>query len=308
MAGSPPAAMMRPVALPPWPRNERLEELVIDGLRQIDTGEILKAMATHVSQDGEWAKRSISPSLVASHCRLQRVHRFLGHRARPDDLNRLMALRAGRPDAVTQLNFLRGFSFEGVVVSLLRKMPEVVVVQSAPSFVPTASFAGASLSAHPDVMFYWQIPGIVNVPVVPELIQIKSPSWWGIDRLRQHPEDLAEKYELQLQTELLVCRMAGWTVAANNLLVGTWEGTPSSPRPDMVCYRVEYDPAVGNRIMERAQEILSDAENFDARGELPPAIPLAYGKPAKFPCGYCRYSRLGFEEGVGVPGCELIRE
>lgn len=291
--------MASPPEAAPWPRNVALEELVASGLRQMDTGEILKAMAGHVSQDGEWAQRTISPSLVASKCRLQRAHRFLGHRARPDDLNRLMALRAGRPDAVTQLNFLRGFSFEGVIVSILRALPQIEVLQAAPSFVPTASLGGVNMSAHPDVMFRRE-------DLTCELIQIKCPSWWGVDRIRQHPEDLPEKYGLQLQAELLICLLAGWPVTANNLLIGTWEGTPASAKPDIVCYRVEYDTKVGNQIIQMAQEIVSDAQAFDAWRRLPAAIPLSYGHPAKFPCGYCRYSRLDFHDGVAIPGCESI--
>ncbi len=295
------------MAPPPlWDRNKELEAIVVDGLTEIDTHDLLVQMADHVSQDGVWATETISPSLVGSHCRLQRLHRYLGHPARFDSQRNLMMLREGKPDAITQLNFLRGFAFEGVIVSVLRGSTELRVVQSAPQFVPEFAWDGMKFAAHPDVLVDFAPDYGYDDDPTQELIQIKCPSWWGIDRLRQFPSNLKERYELQLQCEMLVCRMAGYDVEANNLLIGTWEGTPSSVKPSIICYRVPWDPEAANRVMMIAKEIRDDANRFKFFGQLPEAIPFKYNRPALFPCGYCKYARVGDPGNPAIPGCEHI--
>ncbi len=288
-----------------WQRNKRLEDVVIDGLKWTDTHELLVGMAEHVSQDGVWDLETISPSLVASSCRLQRVHKYLGHAAVPGPTNSLMQLREGQPDPVTQLNFLRGFCFEGVIVTALRRSPHLKVIASAPDFVPKAKWGGIDFSAHPDVYVGFEGPGPGINDAWLELIQVKCPSWWALDGLHRFPERLREHYNLQIQCEMLVCRMAGYPVSGSNLLIGTWEGTPAASSPSIECYNVPYEPETANKVIEIAKEIRHDADRFKARGVLPEAIPFKYRRPAIFPCGYCKYSRVA-NGPLGIPGCEQV--
>ncbi len=111
-----------------------LKQAFYEGLKQINTDVLLHAIAEHISAKGEWEKGVVSPSLTANQCRLARLKIFLGDDPQPG--LKVMHVRAGQPDPITQLNYVRGFTIEGAVVSALKlALGERRIMGHAPSLL-----------------------------------------------------------------------------------------------------------------------------------------------------------------------------
>jgi hypothetical protein len=273
-----------------------LEDSVIQGLSGMDVEEALQAQAKHFGEKGEWQKGVISPSLVSVSCRLQRVKIFLGLTPIPFQEAR-MATRAGRPDAISLLNMVRGFDAEGLILEALRRVYPEHVIDAAPKFEVTFfdHDTGHRFAGHPDVLMR-----------LPEdqaglgLVQIKSVTGFKMDRiLRKGDSDALETYLPQMATELFISRRAGLEVVQNNLIMLSWEGTPKSSRPRLKAITLDWDDSLATIPEVAAEEIRDDAARALMFNQWPQALPTTSWDV--WPCSYCRFARLGDFE---VPACD----
>jgi hypothetical protein len=261
-----------------------IADAYVEGLKTLDTDEILQKAATHITTKGEWETGVISPSLVGGKCALARVKKFLGHKSQPWEPR--MAVRAGEPDPVSNLNFLRGFFMEGVFVAAMESSLGDRVIDKAPTFAPSCigpcdmKFAG-----HPDMMVVGESGDL-------ELIQIKSPSVYKMDRVKKYGRDDAMKnYIDQLVIEMYICRQSDIPIVRTNLVMISSEGTPSVPYPRIEVFDLEWDDSMLSIPQQAAEELsLALFDNSDS-GSMPSPYPVE--KWNTFPCSYCNYSRLG---------------
>jgi hypothetical protein len=271
-----------------------LEDAVTVGLTYMDVPEALESMVSHFSAKGEWRKGVISPSLVAVQCPLQRVKIFLGHKPDPNAPVH-MNVRAAKQDFSSTVMMTRGFAGEALILAALKRTLPVWVVASAPDYHVewTDPESGFEYAGHPDVLG-------TNDGKLFQMIQIKTPSVFKLDRIEKYGEqDALKTYMPQMATEMFIARRAGIEVIRNTLLLFSWEGSPKNNRPRVKAIDLEWDESLAS-IPEQAAWEINDAA---AKALLHNTWPQAY--PATswdiWPCGYCRYARLGDFE---VPACD----
>jgi hypothetical protein len=273
-----------------------LEDGIIEGLSGMDVEEALQAQAKHFGEKGEWQKGVISPSLVSVSCRLQRVKRFLGQTPVPFAEPR-MAMRAGRPDAISLLNMVRGFDAEGLLLEALRRVYPEHVLATAPSY--EISFfdheTGWRFAGHPDVLMR-----LTKDQAGLGFVQIKSVTGFKMDRiLRKGDSDALDTYLPQMSTELYIARRAGLEVVENNLVLLSWEGTPKSSKPRIKAITLPWEDSLATIPEVAAEEIHDDAARALMFNQWPQALPATSWDV--WPCSYCRFARLGDFE---VPACD----
>lgn len=286
------------------PKNHYLREAFYDGLRVLDTDEILQAIAEHVTIKGVWETGVISPSLVANQCRLARLKTFLGDDPQPG--MKRMAVRAGQPDAVTNLNFIRGFTMEGMIVkALITALGQNRLMGNAPTLLFRWRYQGDDallslwhnqgmvFSGHPDVMV-WSEQGEL------ELVQIKTPSIYKLERVeRMKDEEALKTYRAQMATEMYIGRRIGWPIQRSHLLLASWEATPKIDDPHCRVVSLEWDESLATIPEQIAREIIQDYDAAYTLNRWPAAYPPH--RADTFPCSYCKFARLG---GFDTIGCE----
>jgi len=269
-----------------------LKDAIIEGMTMLDVEDALAAQGAHFAQKGEWRKGVISPSLVSVNCPLQRVKIFLGLAPVPGVAPR-MATKAGRPDAVGLVNMVRGFDGEALIVAAIHKAMPSWVIDSAPSFTVdwTDASNGYQYAGHPDVLGYDQAL---------ELVQIKTPSVFKLERVEKLGDDDAlASYLPQMATEMYVTRKAGIPVQRNHLVLFSPEGTPKQNQPRLHVVTLEWEESLATIPEQAAREIHDDAARAMVLNQWPEAYPKTSWDV--WPCGYCRYARLGDLE---VPACD----
>lgn len=278
-----------------------LKEAFLDGLRLYDTDELLEAIATHVTLKGEWEIGVVSPSLVATECRLARLKKFLGDDPQPGF--KRLAVRAGHADATTQLNFIRGFTMEGAIVAALtRSLGQHRIMGHAPSLLFRWRYRGDDLmlsmwkqgmvfSGHPDLMVW-------SPDVELELVQIKSPTIFKLERIeRMGDEDALQSYRAQMATEMYIGRRMGYPIKRSHLLLASSEGTPKVSEPRCRIVTLEWHESMATIPEEIARQIIKDYDAAYTLGEWPIAYPQH--KWDSWPCSYCAWSRLATFDTIG---------
>ena len=277
-----------------------LEDAITQGMTSLDVDEVLAAQVRHLSQEGEWRKGVISPSLVATSCPLQRVKIFLGQDPVPGQKPH-MASKAGRPDPVSLVNMVRGFDGEGFILAAIRRFLPYWVLDSAPTFKVewTDPITGYQYAGHPDVLAQGAFPEDQPSGEY-SLVQIKCPSVFKMDRVEKRGDDDAlATYLPQMATEMFIARQAGLNVVANHLVLFSWEGTPKNTRPRLKAITVDWEPSLATIPEQAAKEIHDNAQKALMFNQWPEAF--AKTSWDVWPCGYCRYARLGDLE---VPACD----
>lgn len=281
-----------------------LKEAFYDGLKVLDTDEVLQAIATHITLPGEWEKGVVSPSLVATECRLARLKKFIGDDPQPG-LKRL-AVRAGVADAVTQLNFTRGFCMEGAIVACLKAaLGPSRIMGHAPTLLFKWRYKGddfllsnwqqkgIAFAGHPD-MLVW------SEDVELELVQIKTPSIYKLERIQKMgAEDALVTYRAQMATEMYIGRRMGYPINRSHLLLASWEGTPKITDPHCRVVTMEWEESMATIPEEIGRQLIQDYDSAYTMDRWPQAYPVH--KWGSFPCSYCQYSRLA---DFSTIGCE----
>jgi hypothetical protein len=269
-----------------------LKDVIIEGMTMLDVEDALAAQGAHFAQKGEWRKGVISPSLVSVNCPLQRVKIFLGLDPVPGVAPR-MATKAGRPDPVSLVSMVRGFDAEALVLAAIRKAMPTWVIDAAPTFevdwVDTIN--GYHYAGHPDVLGYQNSL---------ELVQIKCPSVFKLERVEKLGDDDAlASYMPQMVTEMFIARKAGIPVERNHLVLFSPEGTPKQNTPRIYIATLEWEESMATIPEQAAREIHDAAAQALVFNRWPEAYPKTSWDV--WPCGYCRYARLGDLE---VPACD----
>jgi len=279
-----------------------LRDAFFDGLNTLDTEDLLQAIGEHIMVRGEWEPGVISPSLTANECRLARLKIFLGDAPQPG-YNRI-AVRAGAPDAISQLNFIRGFCMEGAVVAAIRTaLGKDRLWGNAPSLLFRWRYKGEDFllnnwkskgmvfAGHPDMMVW---PEQMEM----ELVQIKTPSIFKFERVERMGKDEAlRSYRAQMATELYIGRKMGYPIERNHLFMVTWEGTPKMKEPHCNIVTMEWDESMAMIPEEIGREIVQDYDAAYTQGRWPAALPPH--QASIFPCLYCRYPRHGSFDTIG---------
>ena len=285
-----------------------LKEAFYAGLRAVDTSDLLKGIADHVSQEGEWIPGVVSPSLCANPCRLARLKIFLGDDSQPGQ--KFVAVRAGRSDHITQLNFTRGFVGEGLVVTALRGvLDENRILGCAPTLLfgwdyrgddwrlQSWNSKGMAFRGHPDLMV-WSPSGDID------LVQIKFPSLAKIQRIeRMGEQEALSSYRAQMMTEMYIGRKMGFPISRNHLMVVSWDAVVGMNGPHCEIFSLPWDESMASVPEQIALEIVDDYDYAYTQGLWPAPMPAQDWD--KFPCSYCRYPRLASFELIG---CEEQQE
>jgi hypothetical protein len=282
-------------------RDHYLREAFFDGLRAVDVDDMLLRVAEHTTVKGEWSTGVISPSLVATECRLARLKIFLADDPQPGLKH--MAVRAGQPDAVTHLNFLRGFLGEGVVVTALKAvMGEGRIFGNAPSLVFKWRYRGDDLqlsmwnqgmifAGHPDMLVF-------NNENEMEIIQIKAPSIFKFERMQRLGDDDALKsYRAQMATEMYIGRHLGFPIRRSHLMMVSWEGTPKINDPHCRIVTLPWHDSLATIPEQVAREVIEDYDRAYTIGVWPE--PYAEHRADVYPCSYCRFARLASFDTIG---------
>jgi hypothetical protein len=282
-------------------RDHYLREAFFDGLRIVDIDDMLQQVADHTTVKGEWDTGVVSPSLVATECRLSRLKQFLGDDPQPG-LKRL-TVRGGHPDAVTHLNFLRGFTMEGVVVTALKHaLGAEYIYGNAPSLVFKWKYKGDDIqlsmwnqgmvfAGHPDVLLFNQNNEL-------ELVQIKSPSIFKFERMnRLGDEDALKSYRAQMATEMYIGRRMGFPIRRSHLMMVSWEGTPKIDDPHCRIVTMGWSEDLATIPEQVARDLIHDYDQAYTLGLWPE--PYEEHKASTFPCLYCRYARLSSFDTIG---------
>lgn len=285
------------------PRSHYLKDAFFEGLNAIDTDEMLHAVAEHTTLKGEWLHGVVSPSLTANECRLARLKIFLGDDPQPG-LKR-MAIRAGQPDPITQMNFLRGFMMEGVVVTALKlALGSDYIMGHAPTLVFKWKYKGDDIQlsmwgqgmtfmGHPDMMIWNQN----RVPQM-ELVQIKAPSIFKFERAeRLGDEDALRSYRAQMATEMYIGRRMGYPIQRSHLMMVSWEGTPKLDNPHCRVMTMEWDESLATIPEQVARELIEDYDAAYTLGRWPEPFPEH--RADVWPCSYCRYPRFSGFDSIG---------
>jgi hypothetical protein len=291
------------------PKNHYLRDAFYAGLKQIDTDEMMHAVAEHTTLKGEWLTGVVSPSLTANECRLSRLKVFLGDDPQPGF--KWMAVRAGEPDAVTQLNFIRGFTMEGVVVTALKRSLGLNrIMGHAPTLVFKWRYKGDDIqlsmynqgmifAGHPDMMVWsdHQNPQL-------ELVQIKAPSIFKFERQqRLGDEDVLKSYRSQMATEMYIGRKMGYPIRRSHLMMVSWEGTPKMDNPHCLVVTMEWNDSLEQIPEQIARELIQDYDRAYTMGIWPEPYPEH--RADSWPCNYCKFHRLG---GFDMIGCTEQQE
>jgi hypothetical protein len=289
--------------------NHYLKAAFYDGLKRINTDVLLRAIAEHISAKGEWEKGVVSPSLTANQCRLARLKIFLGDDPQPG--LKAMHVRAGQPDPITQLNYIRGFTIEGAVVSALKlALGDSRIMGHAPSLLFRWRYQGADaalstwgppdrpgmvFAGHPDMMVWSE--GRRGAPEL-ELVQIKTPTIYKFERVARYgDEDALDSYRSQMATEMYIGRKMGYPIMRNHLMMVTTEGTPKISDPHCRVVTMQWDESLAGIPEAVGRQLVEDYNRAYTRDQWPEAEPAH--KWDSWPSSYCRYSRLGDANTVG---------
>jgi hypothetical protein len=282
-----------------------LIEALEQGLRDTPTDQLQEAAGRHLlakdefRTEGGGEHKRISPTLMASECRLQRLKRYRGHGPLPGVTAR--NYRQGQPSATSSMHFLRGYLNEGMAAAALSSVGaeygfEVLGVSPVMKFECTVRLGQAegwpvaSFLAYPDMV-------IVHDGEI-ELVQLKCPSVFAVQRYRRNGgTDLRRRYEPQAIAEMFCGIQIGLPIVRNHILASSFEGfLPSSEEArsglevNAVVETVEWDPSgMEQWVLSVAQEILEDDRNAD-RGQWVPAYPAETAD--KWPCSYCGHVRV----------------
>ena len=265
----------------------RYHTLLVEALRSMSADVLRVKSAEHMLRSGAWDPGVIRPSMIAQSCLLAAAHRYYGHAGRPNWSG--APLRRGDPNAVTTLNFLRGYALEAVVVSALRSRPGMVPMAISPDLVE-AELDGIRLEAHPDlVLAEAGAPASKGL----QLIQIKCPSVFAFE----HNSELSDTYRAQVEAEMTICHLAGYQVTMGHVMSVSWEGFGRGPNGIRIrCHHVAWDEEICARTVDTIRELHQAMQ-------APAAIkPLPIGLANVFPCSYCQFSREPRPEDC-VPGC-----
>lgn len=286
------------------PRSHYLKDAFFDGLNLIDTDEMLSCVAEHTTLKGEWLHGVVSPSLTANECRLARLKIFLGDDPQPGF--KRMAVRAGQPDSITQLNFLRGFMMEGVVVTALKQaLGSNYIMGHAPTLVFKWRYKGDDIQlsmwgqgmtfmGHPDMMIWNQ----AQVPEL-ELVQIKAPSIFKFERAqRLGDQDVLKSYRAQMATEMYIGRRMGYPIRRSHLMMVSWEGSVKIDNPHCRVTTMEWDESLATIPEQVARELIEDYDRAYTLGQWPEPFPEH--RADTWPCSYCKFGRLPNRTG---PSC-----
>lgn len=293
-----------------------LKQAFYEGLKQINTDVLLHAIAEHISAKGEWERGVVSPSLTANQCRLARLKIFLGDDPQPG--LKVMHVRAGQPDPITQLNYVRGFTIEGAVVSALKlALGERRIMGHAPSLLfrwryrgDDAALAnwgfaripgaprGMVFAGHPDMMVWSEgTRRSRNQPEL-ELVQIKTPTIYKFERVaRLGDDDALDSYRSQMATEMYIGRKMGYPIQRNHLMMVTTEGTPKISDPHCRVVTMEWDESLATIPEQIGRELVDDVHAARTANQWPQAYPAH--RADTWPCSYCRYPRGGTFDLIG---------
>lgn len=289
-----------------------LKQAFYAGLNKLDTDELLEAIAKHVTVKGVWETGVVSPSLVATQCRLARLKKFLGDEAQPGF--KRLAVRAGAADPITQLNFLRGFCMEGAIVAaLISVLGESRIMGNAPSLLFRWRYQGDDFqlsswqrgeqrgmvfAGHPDMMVWSEGTQQSNWVPELELIQIKTPSIYKFERVdKLGDEDALETYRGQMATEMYIGRRMGYPIQRSHLLLATWEGTPKITDPHCRIATMEWHESLAQIPEEVGRQLIQDYDAAYTMGQWP--APYPQHKWDSWPCQYCNFSRLATFDTIG---------
>jgi hypothetical protein len=275
---------------------------------------LLGAIAQHISAKGEWETGVVSPSLTANQCRLARLKIFLGDDPQPG--LKAMHVRAGQPDPITQLNYVRGFTVEGAVVSALKlALGDNRIMGHAPSLLFRWRYQGDDVAlstwgsparpgmvfaGHPDVMVWSEGDRRSRYQPELELVQIKTPTIYKFERVaRLGDEDALDSYRSQMATEMYIGRKMGYPIQRNHLMMVTTEGTPKISDPHCRIVTMEWDESLATIPEQIGRELVDDVRAARTTNRWPEAYPVH--RADVWPCSYCRYPRMG---SFGLIGCE----
>lgn len=270
-----------------------IAQAVQRGCELIDVDEMLAEIAKHVTTKGEWEKGVISPSLIGRACNLQRLKVFLGHPTIPGRPNH-MASSMGLPNSISLINMVRGFLAEGLIVTALIRALGDRVIAHAPTFAPryVDPVSHQVHAGHPDIL-------VIGDEGLPELIQVKCPSVYKLDRVEKlGDEDALESYRAQMIEEMFITRQVSYvdedaalTVVRNNLVLFSWEHTGKHKKPRATVVPLDWDGSMNALPRAVAAEIEEEVARALAQGIWPEAYPEHQWDV--WPCAYCPYSRLG---------------
>jgi hypothetical protein len=289
-----------------------LKTAFYDGLKRINTDVLLHAIAEHISAKGEWETGVVSPSLTANQCRLARLKIFLGDDPQPG--LKAMHVRAGQPDPITQLNYVRGFTIEGAVVSALKlALGEQRIMGHAPNLLFRWRYSGADealaswgpadrpgmvFAGHPDVMVWSEGDRRSRYQPELELVQIKTPTIYKFERVARYgDEDALASYRSQMATEMYIGRKMGYPIVRNHLMMVTTEGTPKISDPHCRIVTMQWNESLASIPEAIGRELVDDLGRAHAHGQWPEAEPAH--KWDSWPCNYCRWPRLGSTDLIG---------
>jgi hypothetical protein len=106
-----------------------------------------------------------------------------------------------------------------------------------------------------------------------------------------------------MATELFIARKQGLNVVRNNLMLFSWEGTPKMSRPRVKVVELDWDESLATIPTTIADEIHADAAQALMFNQWPQALPKTSWDV--WPCGYCKWSRLGdYMEVNPIPACD----
>lgn len=309
--------------LDPYPTPERqprfrhdssgdwIKDVIEAGMKILDVDDSLQYIAAHVTEKGVWEKGVVSPSLVATMCRLARLKKYLGHEPHPG-APKHMAISRGVPDAISLINMDRGFVAEGLLVAAMKAAIPDRIIATAPLYVPRWKDpqTGIVYTGHPDML-------VLGEQGWPELVQFKCPSMFKFERISKLGDDDAlETYRAQMITELFIARhdpRADTMATArkeqklipyrNTLGVFCWEHTGKDVRPKLNVVPLDWDDSMESIPLVAGDELEADSVGALAMDQWPE--PYAEHQWNVYPCSYCSYSRLGdYTADPPLPKCD----
>jgi hypothetical protein len=271
-----------------------LEMSLEAGLSQLPWATLLNDMGNHLIESALHREREpwrIRPSLISDPCPLSQAKKMLGHEPQPGV--HFDSVRMGRPNGGTAMNFIRGFSAEGLVVSCLKRTGYGRVLAAAPSYELRVD---PDLEAHPDVL----MDG-ADGENEPFLVQVKNPNHGMFERITKGGDTgIVTRYLPQVALEIYIARAAGLMINKAYLFLLTWDPWPASVTLQSglqtFVKEIWWTPEAEGLVNELIANLRTIRENA-YNGQMPEPHPA---EANKYPHLYCGYSRHG--DGT-VPAC-----